>query len=81
MTGKKTALDNYLFNNLSRGRAHTLSYQPPEDTDRLRALAESGIYRMVVYARDKEGLVSRSRELEVEATGTQIYLPLVVRNS
>jgi hypothetical protein len=42
-------------------------------------LAESGAYRMVLYARDDQGLISRPYELRIDVLITHIYLPLVVR--
>ena len=40
---------------------------------------EIGEYRVVIYAKDNEGLQARPKELRVR-TGWSVYLPLVVRN-
>ncbi len=42
-------------------------------------LAESGPHRIVLYAQDDQGLVSRPHELRVDVLIAHVYLPLVVR--
>jgi len=40
---------------------------------------ETGTYRLVIYAKDEEGLLSRPRELTVTIGGVKVYLPLIVK--
>ena len=41
-------------------------------------LDEMGLYRVVVYAQDEQGLQSRPKEI-LTWTGWSVYLPLVIK--
>jgi len=61
----------------------TIKLNGPDSNQLYRGLYEgfneSGTYRLVIYAKDEDGLLSRPRELTVIVGGAKVYLPLIVK--
>jgi len=61
----------------------TIKLNGPDSNQLYRGLYEgfneSGTYRLVIYAKDEDGLLSRPRELTVIVGGAKVYLPVVVK--